>query len=305
MARRPSSLSLQLCPQLCSPPGERHPDRPRAPDHLEQAPERGRDGVGLRGPEQGEVRPGLLGVVEGGQRVIEVHAQADQLGHARPRPQPLVAQALGQLLPCPVRRLEGADGQPGHQRREDPVELLEVVQAAPDEAPLDVLPGQVSAEKSEVAGFEHDAVAEGVHALGHPGCGQRARALRPQGDLQVLHHGLGEGGQRVALQRLGESALDVLGGVSVAGVNAPVPECLAACKTQGEAGESGEGRGAGQASADRTAAQRHARVSASLQPDQTLTLLCHTLAPSQSLVSYAPCTYLHTHLVLISKNFNH
>lgn len=91
---------------------------------------------------------GLLCVVEGGERVVQVHAQADQLGDVRPGAEAVVPQALRQLLPGPVRRLESSNGEPGNQRGEDFVKLLKVVEVAQNKGSLCVLLGKISAKES-------------------------------------------------------------------------------------------------------------------------------------------------------------
>jgi len=54
-----------------------------------------------------------------------------------------------------------------------------------------------------------------------------AECVRPQHDvLQVAHHGLDQGGQRLPLQGLQEGLVKVLGGVPVARVKAIVAERL-------------------------------------------------------------------------------
>lgn len=45
------------------------------PDHIEESPEGGREGVGLRSPKQSHVGPGLADVIERGKSVIEEHAK--------------------------------------------------------------------------------------------------------------------------------------------------------------------------------------------------------------------------------------
>ncbi|TNN35768.1 hypothetical protein EYF80_054058 [Liparis tanakae] len=97
-----------------------------SPDQVEEAPEGGRQRVGLRGPEQGHVGAGLAQVVEAA--------------------------------------LEDVDGQAGHQRREDLVKLFEVLQSVEHQGFLRRLPGlapvlpELLAEQSQVARLEHHLV---------------------------------------------------------------------------------------------------------------------------------------------------
>lgn len=144
---------------------------------------------------------------------------------------------LGEVLACTVATLEDVDGEACDERRENLVELLEVLESIEDKSFLRLLARnrlvsvQLLSEHREVAGLEHDLVAESEDAVHFPfrAAGFEHVGLQHDG-LQVFHHVFDERGKSVALQSLQEGLVKVLGGVAMPRVHVFVTKRLRDCQ---------------------------------------------------------------------------
>lgn len=140
---------------------------------------------------------------------------------------------FGEVLSCTVATLEYVDGEACDERRENLVELLVVLEGIEDEGFLGLLTCsslvsiQLLSKQCEVAGLEHDFVAEREDAVHFPFRAAGFEHVGLQHDtLQVLHHVFNERRKSITLQSLQKCLVKVLCRVAVTRVHAFMTKCL-------------------------------------------------------------------------------